>query len=296
MKNETKTATIVGFTMVVSVTIMISIVAVLSKWNLGSEGFIIKVQYNFLNDVLPGAPVKLAGGVKVGYIIDIHQEGVKTIVELFLDKNLKGQIPKSEKTQFAIFTTGFMGQKYINLSVPPDPSSYKVFIKNGDLIRGVDPPSIDQIMLSFTSWFDGKNGGQVLAEVVQETKAFVTGLNGLLKENRQDIRDTVKLAKVSFSKLSIQLDTLMVHLNKMSADFQEISTQNKEDIKVMLQNLSHISNDFSIISKRIQSGKGSVGKFIYGEEIYNNMNQAAKHAKVLFKKLKDKPHLLIYRR
>jgi phospholipid/cholesterol/gamma-HCH transport system substrate-binding protein len=296
MSKDKKTAIIVGITTFFTVILFIAIVAILSKWNVARDGFTVYVKFNFLNDILPGAPVKLAGGIEVGYIEDIRQEGTTTIVELYLKATLKDSVPKSEKTQFAIFTTGMMGQKYINLSVPQDDEGQYEYLQDGDTLQGVDPPSIDQIMLSFTSWFDGKSGGQVLAEVVKETKTFITGLNTLLSENRSDIRQTVKTARISFAKLSAQLDTLMGRLNNMTADLQEISNKNKEDIQLMLKNLSYISKDFNVITKRIQSGHGSIGKFVYNEEIYNNMNQAAKHAKVLFKKLRDKPHLLIYKR
>lgn len=295
MQKDQKVAIIVGITVIVSTAIMLGVVSVLSKWNAAIDGFTVKVKYNFLNDVLPGAPVKLAGGIQVGYIKDIRQENVTTIVEVYLESSMKGKIPKSPRTQFAIFTTGMMGQKYINLTVQ-DENWDGPFLKEGDLVQGVDPPSIDQIMLSFTSWFDGKNGGQVLAEVVKETKAFISGLNNMLAENRQDVRDTVKLAKGSLGKLSEQMESLMNRLNSMSADFNEISKRNKEDIKLMLQNLSHISRDFNIITERIQSGRGSVGRFIYDDELYHNMNQAADYAKVFFKRLRDNPYLLLYKR
>ena len=205
MNQNKKTAIIVGFTVLFSIFLLLLTMAILSKWQIGTEGFTIKVKYTFLNDIMIGAPVKLSGGIKVGFVNDIRQEGVETIVELHLNDTMRKKIPKSPKTKISIFTTGMMGQKYINLTIPKlSEVETKEFLKPGDLVRGVDPASIGQIMLSFTSWFDGKNGGQVLAEVVKETRSFVHGLNGILTENRQDIRETVKLARLSFGKLSTQ--------------------------------------------------------------------------------------------
>ena len=113
------------------------------------------------------------------------QKDLKTYVTISLNKDLKNKIPKRVETVFAIYTTGLMGQKYINITIP-DAKPNEVYFADGDEWVGIDPPSIDQMMMAFSSWFDGKNGGQVLAEIMKETETFLANLNGIVNENRGD--------------------------------------------------------------------------------------------------------------
>jgi phospholipid/cholesterol/gamma-HCH transport system substrate-binding protein len=185
-----------------------------------------------------------------------------------------------------------MGQKYINITVP-EPKPDDIFFTDGDEWVGVDPPSIDQMLMAFSSWFDGKNGGQVLAEIMKETETFLANLNAIVNENRGDIRQTIRQARESFTSLSAQLDTLMQKLNILSKNFTDISNQNKQDIQIMLENMSKISRDLNLITQRINSGRGSVGKLIQDEELYKNANEAAYHARELFRKLEENPSLFL---
>lgn len=236
--------------------------------------------------------MRISGGLPVGYVEHIFQKDLKTYVTISLNKDLKNKIPKRVETVFAIYTTGLMGQKYINITIP-DAKPNEVYFADGDEWVGIDPPSIDQMMMAFSSWFDGKNGGQVLAEIMKETETFLANLNGIVNENRGDIRTTIKQARESFTSLSAQLDTLMQKLNILSKNFTDISNQNKQDIQIMLENMSKISRDLNLITQRVNSGRGSVGKLIQDEELYKNANEAAYHARELFRKLEENPSLFL---
>lgn len=292
--NDRKVAMSVGLMVIVVATIFFSLIAVLSKWKTGDEGFSIKLRFGFLNSLSEGASVQVAGGIPVGYVKKIYQTDLKTYVQLHLNEELKNKIPKNHKTQFAIYTAGLMGQKYININIAK-PKKDDEFFKEGDEWRGIDPPSIDQMMLAFSSWFDGKNGGRVLAQIMQATQRFVSNLNGIVGENRSDIRKTIKQARTSFSNLTGQLDVLMKKLTKLSSNFTEISNKNKKDIEVMLLNMSLISRDLNLITQRVNSGRGSVGKLLTDESLYKNANSAVRHAKELMKMLRVKPWLLIHK-
>ncbi len=271
-----------------------AIIAVLGKWQVSGEGFRVDLKFSFLNNLSEGAPVRIAGGIPVGYVDKIYQKDLNTFVRVYLNESLKKKIPKRPETQFAIYTTGLMGQKYINITIPPvEPDD--TFFQEGDNWVGIDPPSIDQMMLAFSSWFDGKNGGQVLAEIMQATQQFISNLNAIVGENRKDIRLTIKQARGSFTNLSEQLNVLMVKLNELSSNFTEISNKNKQDIQVMLANMSLISRDLNLITQRINSGRGSVGKLLTDEQLYNNANAAVRNARELMRTLRERPWLLMYR-
>ncbi|MBV6492806.1 MAG: hypothetical protein LDLANPLL_00811 [Turneriella sp.] len=292
MDKERKTRLMVGLMTIISVVTFVALLAILGRWQIAGDGLKIHLRFRFLNNLSTGAPVRISGGLPVGFVEHIYQKDLKTYVQLALKKELLNKIPKRVETVFAIYTTGLMGQKYINITIP-DPKENEVYFQNGDEWVGIDPPSVDQMMMAFSSWFDGKNGGQILAEIMKETETFLSNLNGIVNENRGDIRTTIKQARISFTSLSAQLDTLMQKLNILSKNFTDISNQNKQDIQIMLENMSKISRDLNLITQRINSGRGSVGKLIQDEELYKNANEAAYHARELFRKLEENPSLFL---
>jgi len=294
MEETKKTAVKVGLFVIISITVLILMIIYLSQWQIKKAGFYVNLKFNFLNNIALRAPVLIAGGITVGYVEDIYQKDLETFVRVYLDKELEGKIPKRPESMFTIFSSSLMGQKYINLTIG-EAQEGDEFLKDGDTYVAIDPPSIDQMMLSFSSWFDGKNGGQVLAEIMHQSKLFISNLNAIASENRSDIRVSVKQARESFTTLAVQLDLLMSKLNILTGNVSDITTRNKVDIEIMLENLAQISRDMNIITQRINSGRGSVGKFVSDDELYKNANEAVLNARDLFKMIKDKPWMLIYK-
>ena len=105
----------VGLMVTVSFTVFIVLVGLLAKFNISRSGYQLRVYFGFLNDLRKGAPVKIAGGIRIGQVVDIKQSGEKTEVTVWIENKYK--LIKS--TKFAIFTTGLIGEKYINVFVPP---------------------------------------------------------------------------------------------------------------------------------------------------------------------------------
>ena len=295
MQNTRKTAIRVGLMVILSSLIFVGALMFIARWQFGAEGFLINVRFSFLNNLAVGAPVRVAGGINVGHVKDIYQKDLHTYVRIYLNDSLKNKIPKNSETQFAIYTQGLMGQKYINLQIG-EPKEGDEFYQNKEEAIGIDPPSIDQMLMAFSSWFDGKNGGQVIAQIVHETKLFIESLNSIVSENRKDIRLTISNTRKSITSLSKQLDILVGRLNVLSSNFADISTKNKQDIEIMLTNMSLISKDLNLISKRITSGRGSIGKFINDDELYENTYETVRNARELFDTLKKEPWRFLYPR
>lgn len=280
----------VGLLVTVSFTIFIVMVGVLAKINIAQSGYMLRVYFGFLNDLRKGAPVKIAGGITIGQVQDIKQSGEKTQVDIWIDKKFK----LIKKTKFAIFTTGIIGEKYINVFVPP---SYDVeeFFENGDMVYGIDPPSFDQMMLTFQGFLD-KEGSQILAEIFQNSNRFVDNLNKITAENRGDIRTSVVMLKGMIGTLTVKSQLLMDQLNQLTRNMAELSEKNKQDVSIALRQISETTSSLNKIIYRIESGRGTLGKLISDEEVYNNLRDASIYAKDLFYKLNQDPSKLFFPR
>ena len=280
----------VGLMVTVGFTIFIVFIALFARINLARSGYNLRIYYGFLNNLSPGAPVKIAGGIKIGQVEEIKQSGEKTEVLVWIDR--KYTLLKTCK--FAIFTTGMIGEKYINVFVPPSLTEGE-YLQDGDQIYGIDPASFDQMMLTFQSFLQDQNGGQMLAEIFLNSKNFVGNLNRIAEDNRGDIRTSVQGTRATILLMSQQVKILMEQLNRITANVANLTERNKEDIAITMRNLSEISTNLNKIIFRLEKGRGTMGKLLTDEEVYNNIRDASISARDLFKSLKQDPSKLFFR-
>ncbi len=284
--NEAK----VGLMITTGFTIFIVLIALLAKINVAQSGYNLRIYFGFLDNLSAGAPVKIAGGIKIGQVESIKQSAEKTEVVIWVDNRYT--LLKTAK--FAIFTTGMIGEKYINVFIPPS-IDVDEFLQDGDKMYGIDPASFDQMMLTFQSFMQDESGGQMLAEIFQNSRRFVENLNRMAGENRYDLRKSVLGARTTIAMLSEQTKKLMIELNKVASNVAFLSEKNKEEVSVALRNLSEFSSSLNKIAFRLEKGQGTLGKLLTEEEVYNNLKDASVSARDLFKSLKRDPSKLFFR-
>jgi phospholipid/cholesterol/gamma-HCH transport system substrate-binding protein len=178
--------------------------------------------------------------------------------------------------------------------VPPS-SDVEEFLMDGDKVYGLDPASFDQMMMTFQSFMQDESGGQVLAEIFQNSKKFVGNLNKIADENRYDIRQGIVSAKETIANLNFQSKVMMSNINRFSKNMADLSDKNKDDINITLRNLSETSSNLNKIVFRIEKGRGTLGRLLNEEDIYNNLRDASIAAKDLFRQLKQDPSKLFFR-
>jgi phospholipid/cholesterol/gamma-HCH transport system substrate-binding protein len=280
LSNEAK----VGIMITFGFTVFIVLVALLAKFSISNSGYHLRLYFGFLNGLSMGSPVKIAGGIKIGQVDAIKQTGTQTEVTVWIDN--KFTLIKTAK--FAIFTTGLIGEKYINVFIPP---SIKVndFLNDGDKVYAIDPASFDQMMLTFQGFMQDQSGGEILADIFQNSKHFIENLNNIVDDNRFDIRKTVLSSKNTFSTLSKQIKIFMNELNVFTKNMASLSEKNKTEFSIVMRNLSELSRNLNKIVFRLEKGKGTLGKLLVEEDIYNNLKDASISAKDLFRSLSKDP-------
>lgn len=291
-----KNIILVGGLTLFSLFLLFYLLVAVSNVSFERDRFSLDIKYGFVDTLIKGAKVRLNSGVEIGHVEDIFERNLQLYVRVLIDKEYEYKIPILESTQFAIFSEGLLGGRYINIIIPDIKIKQKTdYFSEGDLVRGIDPSSIDQIMYSFSQWFNGKNGGQVIAEIMGETQKLLSLLNGIISINKNDIRLLVKNARRSFSSVSHNLDGLLKNLNTLSSDISELSKIHKNDISFLIINLSKITGDLHQLTRRVAHGKGSLGKILQDDEIYYDISNTIKNAKDLLALLKEQPWLLLYK-
>ncbi|MDP3790857.1 MAG: MlaD family protein [Candidatus Omnitrophota bacterium] len=144
----------VGIFIMIGIAILFIIVFSIGDINLVKRGYHIKIDFNFVDGIGPSAPVRLAG-VGVGQIdgLKIYYNETEKKTKAQLNAWIKESVKIDEEAVATINTLGFMGEKYLEIS----PGIGERFLKDGDMLIGKDPASVNKIFEKLGSLTDSVN-------------------------------------------------------------------------------------------------------------------------------------------
>jgi phospholipid/cholesterol/gamma-HCH transport system substrate-binding protein len=184
------------------------------------------LQYNFAGGIEVGSPVRVMG-IKVGKVEKIDfmpdqktdkGEEVKLRIRITVDKKARETI--REDSKFFINLAGIIGEKF--LEVTPG-SMASPALKPNSVVRGEDPPRIDQ-MISQSYGLAGK-------------------ILDLVDKNEGSVTHTLEL----FDNLVTNLNRTLVQLDK--------TTKNVE-VTRLLKNMVEISEDIRTVTSKVRTTEG----------------------------------------
>ncbi len=185
----------------------------------------LNVMYNYAGGIEEGSPVRVMG-IKVGKVKSITfdpsykmetGEEVKLRLTISIDKKAWTSVRKDSK--FFINLAGVIGEKFLEISPGSvDASEFS----SGDVVRGEDPPRIDQL-ISQGYGLAGK-----LIQIVEKNEGSVTSMIN-------------------------QLDRLLTNFNRTLALLDK--TSKNKDMSRLLDNAIKISDDMAYLTSNLRSKK-----------------------------------------
>ncbi|MCS6984740.1 MAG: MlaD family protein [Leptospiraceae bacterium] len=270
------------------------LIAFAADLKLKKSGFRIRVTFSFLNNLNKGAPVLAAGGLPVGFVEDIYQKDLQTYVQLYLYDILRHRLPKRKETQISVFSRDLLGEKYINIFIP-EARPGDTFLDEGDTWYGIDPPSMEKMMLSFSAWFREGEASQVLDDIANQARQLRSMIKQIILENEEDMRFLIEQGRVSVDSISHKLQLLLSELGKIAADYDELTKKSREDSRLVMENLTQIMQTLGSIRAIFLAGQGSLGKLVKGRELQKNTGEAINHARAFIRCIREEPWVLIYK-
>jgi phospholipid/cholesterol/gamma-HCH transport system substrate-binding protein len=222
VKIETK----VGILFAAAVGMIVVFAWLMGAVNPFTNSYPLYVQYNFAGGIEVGSPVRVMG-IKVGKVDkiefapeqkDANGAEVKLRLKISIDKKARESIRRDSK--FFINLAGIIGEKFLEIT----PGSLEEpILPAGAVVRGEDPPRIDQL-ISQSYGLAGK-----ILEMVSKNEGSVT--------------HTIEL-----------IDSLVTNLNKTLIQLDK-TTKNVEVTK-LLKNLVEISEGVKVLTNKVQSPEG----------------------------------------
>jgi len=140
---KTKLELKVGIFVFLGLVILVIFILSIGGFKTWSSGYHINLNFNFVNGIKVGAPVRFAGvdvgevkTIKLEFLPDENRSNVK------LDVWVRNIIKIPVDSSVWVNTLGLLGEKYVEIMPGAD---YSNVLKHGDCLVGVDPLPIHQI-------------------------------------------------------------------------------------------------------------------------------------------------------
>jgi len=251
-------------------------------------------QYDNVEDLSASAPVTL-NGLAIGKVskITIDEVTGKLLVEL----QLKTDFPISKTSTASLYSPSLIGGKQIKI-VPN--MADKELAEDGQTLTSA-------VELGLTESLGGKIEPiqQKLDKMLVNIDVLVTGLNNTLdKTTQENLKKTIaelsqtmaQFHKASGSLNNIldtnkgQINGMVSNFNKVSNNFNKISDSlNKADLGKTVRNLNQALAKVDGLMNNLNSGKGTAGKLLNDDALYNNLAKTSKELELLLQDVRLYP-------
>jgi phospholipid/cholesterol/gamma-HCH transport system substrate-binding protein len=122
-----------------------------------------------------------------------------------------------------------------------------------------------------------KNSVTNIESILEEVKKTIGSVNGLIDTTSLDLKESIKNTKSiteNFSKIS---DTLV-----------------NANIGKILKDAQGTISSVNLILESISSGKGTAGKLVTDDQLYNNISATTKELEELLREIKEHPKRFVH--
>ncbi len=252
----------VGVLILVSLGILAAFILIMGGMNF-EKTYTVYVDFDNPGGLQSGAPVRIAG-VKVGKVSELRfmngavdpKTNRRTLVRAKLSVEERVREAVHEDADFYVTTQGVLGEQF--LAIEPG-SIQKPVLKDGAIVKGIDPPRLDLFLAKAFELLDTtvtgiKNNRELISDIAVNTAGLLKGLNGVITDNRERINRTMaNLEALSAEANTLTHDARMKYvdnpkiahtidnIDRISTDLQKDSGPMLKDAREALANLNRVS-------------------------------------------------------
>ena len=252
------------------------------------------VQYENVEGLTGSAPVTI-NGLVVGAVTGIKflNETGKLQVEL----QVKSDFPISKSSVVSIYEPGLIGGKQIMITPNLKDTS---IVESGDTLLGSIKPGLTSLVGERLTPLQEKVEKMVVsadvllrnintildAKTKANLKSSIANLDGTLAE--------FKVASKNVNEMLVEnkgkINSTMTNVDRASANFSKVSDSlAKINIGKTVKKLEQTLDNVDKIMNDVESGKGTVGKLMKDETLYNNFTKSSKELELLLQDFRLNP-------
>jgi phospholipid/cholesterol/gamma-HCH transport system substrate-binding protein len=252
------------------------------------------VQYDNVEGLVNSAPVTINGLIvgKVSSIKFLNKAG-KIQVEL----QIKNDFPFSRSSVAAIYEPGLIGGKQVMI-IPNFEDQTPA--ETGTTLMGDVKPGLTSLVADRLTPLQEKVEKMVVsadvllknintildAKTKANLKSSIANLNETLAEFKVASKNVNEMLADNKGKIS----STMTNIDKASANFAKVSDSlSKANIGKTVKSLEKTLASVDKMMAEIQSGKGTLGKLVKDDAMYNNLAKSSKELELLLQDLRLNP-------
>ena len=242
----------------------------------------------------------MINGLSIGNVVEL--DFLPNSTKILVTLKVKDKLKFSSKSIAAIYETGVLGG--LAIAIEPIFDNQNV-VKSGDTLnssvrpgltelinRQIEPLSrqLQSTITSFDSIFSGAS--YVFNKQTQdEIKVSIKALTSAVKS----IDISSKILENTLTQKNSQINNSIDNIESITNDISIFSKElNNSGISYTLQNLSKSVNNLNEILLNINSENSSLGKLIYQDDIYNNLNLSIESLNSLIKDVSSNPKKYVH--
>lgn len=256
--------------------------------------------YDQVNGLQPSSAIVIKG-FKVGVIRSMSynpEKSSKVVIEL----NIKSKYKVPENSKARVFSDGLMGGKAVEIEL----GNADQYLSDGDTLHSVAEKDFLEVAGSEFEFMK-----QRANQVVNEVMVTLGHVNTILAANSTHINTTMSnISSISGDLKSIvssesdDMRDIIANINYLSKTLKDNSHKidniigsvdgftdslSRSNIPMMVENLSLTLGELNTTLAKVNSGHGTVGKFLNDESLYDSLNMATGHLARLLEDLKEHP-------
>ena len=170
----------------------------------------------------PSAEVRFAG-VPVGKVNAVETEGMHVLVTM----SVKDDIRVPHASVITVSSSGFLGEKYINILPAKDAG---VYLGDGDHVAGTPEENMENVISK-------------MSMLVEQAHEMLNGINGVLNDPQ---------LKTSFVSTVVNLKEITSNVREMTGTFSRMAARNEQEINQMVQGLSMLSVSLANTAREVE--------------------------------------------
>ena len=251
------------------------------------------VEYENVEGLVASSPVTI-NGLTVGKVKSIE---LKNNVKLLIEMQIKNDFPITKGSTAQIYAPSPIGGKQI--SIIPNTTTKELAVNDDYLVSSTKvgfidslTGQIDPLKVKLDKLLDNANNVLISVNQVFDEKTRQNLQNSLvtLNETLAEFKTASKEVNSMLADNKSKISSTMTNVEKASGNFSKLSDSlAKANIGKTVKSLEKTLANVDKMMASLESGKGTMGKLIKDETLYNNFSKTSKELELLLQDLRLNP-------
>ena len=268
--------------------------------NLLDSSRVFYAEYDNVEGLALSTPVTI-NGLPVGKVVDINFKGDGSgalLVKLLVDNDFNF----SKNSLAELYEPGLIGGRAIAI-VPAFDGAGQA--EDGDILKGDVKPGLSELVNRRLTPLQEK-----IEKVMLSTDSLLVNLNDVFDERTKNnikqsiaglsesiagFKVTTDILNETISGNQIKIDNVLNNADRITTNLADVTESIKEsNLDQTIKNLESTLTNVDAILADMKNGKGSIGKLLYDEGMYNNLEGAALQLEQLLQDMKLNPKRYVH--